>query len=80
MTRPVRTENHVQQRSFEHVGYRGRAPGNRLLEYRFGVEQLPGHSRVLAALTRKQPRCLRWVAAFTPYQSWCRPIVHKRIE
>ena len=76
----VSAENDVQQGLFEYAVDRGRTPAHRLPEHRLGLEQLPGHPDVLAALTREQPRRLRRVTAFPPHQTRCRPIVDERIE
>ena len=48
-------EQHLQQRIGKQVGDRLRAAGHRVGEDRFGVEQFPGHPRVLAALSGEQP-------------------------
>ena len=78
--RAVDIENHVQQRLFENVSDRCRATIQRLGEHRLGVEQLPGHAGVLAALTGEQPRRLRCVMGFSANQTGCRAVVRERAE
>ena len=78
--RTAYTENDVQQRLFEHVSDRRRATIQRLGEHRLGVEQLPGHAGVLAALTGEQPRRLRRVVGFSANQTRRRPVVRERTE
>ena len=57
-----------------------RALVQRLGEHRLGVEQLPGHAGVLAALTGEQPRRLRRIMGFSANQTGSRAVVRERTE
>ena len=76
----VRVENNVQQWLFENVSDHCRAAGQCLGEHRLGVEELPGHAGVLAALTGEQPRRLRRVIGYSAHQTRCRTVVRERAE
>ena len=76
----VDIEYHVQQRLSEHVGDHCGAPIHGLGEHRLGLEQLPGHTGVLAALAGEQPRRLRRVVGFSADQTRRRSVVRERAE
>ncbi len=78
--RTIGVENDVQQRLFENAGDRLRAPGQGLGEHRLGVEQLPRHPGVLAALPGEQPGRLRGVMGFAANQTGRRAVVRERAE
>ena len=68
-------EQHLQQRIGKQVGDRLRAAGHRVGEDRFGVEQFPGHPRVLAALSGEQPCRRGTVGVLAAHHPGAQPIL-----